>query len=95
MSNEILSAKIKELKELEQMQAELKAEIETIKDELKSVLVEQDTEELVVNANNEIHIIRFTTVLSQRFDSTQLKKKLPEVYTAYLKQVQSKRFSIA
>ena len=95
MSNEILSAKIKELKELEQMQAELKAEIETIKDELKSVLVEQDTEELVVNTNNEIHIIRFTTVLSQRFDSTQLKKKLPEVYTAYLKQVQSKRFSIA
>lgn len=95
MSNEILTAKIKELKELEQMQAELKAEIETIKDELKSVLVEQDTEELVVNANNEIHIIRFTTVLSQRFDSTQLKKKLPEVYTAYLKQVQSKRFSIA
>ena len=95
MSNEILTAKIKELKELEQMQAELKAEIETIKDELKSVLVERDTEELVVNANNEIHIIRFTTVLSQRFDSTQLKKKLPEVYTAYLKQVQSKRFSIA
>ena len=95
MSNEILTAKIKELKELEQMQAELKAEIETIKDELKSVLVEQDTEELVVNANNEIHIIRFTTVLSQRFDSTQLKKKLPEVYTAYLKQVQSKRCSIA
>lgn len=95
MSNEILTAKIKELQELEQMQAELKAEIESIKDELKSVLIERDTEELVVNANNEIHIIRFTTVLSQRFDSTRLKKKLPEVYTAYLKQVQSKRFSIA
>lgn len=95
MSNEILTAKIKELKDLEQMQTEVKAEIETIKDELKSILVEQDTEELIVNTSDEVHIIRYTTVLSQRLDSTQLKKKLPEIYTAYLKQVSSKRFSIA
>ena len=30
-----------------------------------------------------------------RFDSTTFKKKMPEIYTAYLKQVTSKRFSIA
>lgn len=90
MSTNIIEKKIAELKELEEMADELKAEIETIKDELKSVLVEQDVEELVVGTS----IIRYTTVLSQRFDSTQLKKKLPEIYTAYLKQVTSKRFSI-
>lgn len=90
MSTNTIEKKIAELKELEEMAAELKAEIETIKDELKSVLVEQDVEELVIG----ISIIRYTTVLSQRFDSTQLKKKLPEIYTAYLKQVTSKRFSI-
>ena len=90
MSTNTIEKKISELKELEEMADELKAEIETIKDELKSVLVEQDVEELVVGSS----IIRYTTVLSQRFDSTQLKKKLPEIYTAYLKQVTSKRFSI-
>lgn len=90
MSTNTIEKKIAELKELEEMADELKAEIETIKDELKSVLVEQDVEELVVGTS----IIRYTTVLSQRFDSTLLKKKLPEVYTAYLKQVTSKRFSI-
>lgn len=90
MSNEIITAKINELKELEEMAAELKTEIESIKDELKAVLVEQDVEELVVGSN----IIRYTTVLTQRFDTTQLKKKLPEIYTAYLKQTTSKRFSI-
>lgn len=90
MSTNTIEKKIAELKELEEMADELKAEIETIKDELKSVLVEQDVEELVVGKS----IIRYTTVLSQRFDSTQLKKKLPEIYTAYLKQVTSKRFSI-
>ena len=90
MSNEIITAKINELKELEEMAAELKTEIESIKDELKAVLTEQDVEELVVGSN----IIRYTTVLTQRFDTTQLKKKLPEIYTAYLKQITSKRFSI-
>ncbi len=90
MSTNTIEKKIAELKKLEEMADELKAEIETIKDELKSVLVEQDVEELVVGTS----IIRYTTVLSQRFDSTQLKKKLPEIYTAYLKQVTSKRFSI-
>jgi len=90
MSTNTIEKKIAELKELEEMADELKDEIETIKDELKSVLVEQDVEELVVGTS----IIRYTTVLSQRFDSTQLKKKLPEIYTAYLKQVTSKRFSI-
>lgn len=90
MSNEIITAKINELKELEEMAAELKTEIESIKDELKAVLAEQDVEELVVGSN----IIRYTTVLTQRFDTTQLKKKLPEIYTAYLKQTTSKRFSI-
>ena len=79
------------MKELEALAAELKAEIETIKDELKNVLVEKNVEELNVGTS----IIRYATVLSQRLDSTQLKKKLPEVYTAYLKQVTSKRFSIA
>lgn len=90
MSNEIITAKINELKELEEMAAELKTEIESIKDELKAVLTEQDVEELVVGSN----IIRYTTVLTQRFDTMQLKKKLPEIYTAYLKQTTSKRFSI-
>lgn len=86
-----LEAKIEALKDLEEFAAEIKAEIDTLKDELKAVLVEREVEELVVGKN----IIRYTTVLSQRFNSTELKKKLPEIYTAYLKQVTSKRFSVA
>ena len=89
-TNEMIT-KIEELKELEQMQTELKAMIEAIKDELKNALTEQGVEELEVGAN----IIRYTTVLSQRFDSTALKKKLPEIYGAYTKQVTSKRFTIS
>lgn len=89
-TNEMIT-KIEELKELEAMQDELKTMIESIKDELKNALTEQGVEELEVGAN----IIRYTTVLSQRFDSTALKKKLPEIYGAYTKQVTSKRFTIS
>ena len=91
MTTNEMTAKINELKELEQMQDELKTMIDSIKDELKNELTEQGVEELEVGSN----IIRYTSVLSQRFDSTALKKKLPEVYTAYLKQITSKRFSIS
>ena len=91
MTNNELTAKIAELKELEAMQDELKTMIESIEDELKNALTEQGVEELEVGAN----IIRYTTVLSQRFDSTALKKKLPEIYGAYTKQVTSKRFTIS
>lgn len=91
MTTNEMTAKIDELRELETMQAELKEMIESIKDELKAELITLDVEELEVGTN----IIRYTTVLSQRFDSTTFKKKMPEIYTAYLKQVTSKRFSIA
>ena len=91
MTTNEMTAKIDELRELETMQAELKEMIESIKDELKAELITLDVEELEVGTN----IIRYTTVLSQRFDSTTFKKKMPEIYTAYLTQVTSKRFSIA
>lgn len=38
--------------------------------------------------------IRWTSVLSQRFDSTSFKKVLPDLYKAYTKQVASRRFTI-
>ena len=51
----------------------------------------QDTEELEVGQ----YIIRWTSVLTNRFDTTTFKKVLPDVYKAYTKQITSRRFSIA
>lgn len=83
--------KITELKELEGMLHEHNAEIDSIKDSLKHELNEQHSEELIAGT----HIIRYTTVISNRFNSTEFKKVMPEVYKAYLKPVTSKRFTIA
>lgn len=89
-TNEIIT-KVNELKELEELIREATAEAEAIKDVLKQTMNEQNTEELAAGT----HIIRYTTVLSNRFDSTAFKKVMPDVYKAYTKQTMSRRFSIA
>lgn len=85
-----IEEKIGALQELEELIAEAKAEAEALKDEIKEEMLKQNTEELVVGK----HIVRWTTVLSNKFDSTAFKKALPEVYKAYTKQSVSRRFSI-
>lgn len=89
-SNEIIK-KIEVLNDLEALIEEAKAEAEAIKDDIKAEMMAQDTEELEAGQ----YIVRWSSVLAQRLDTTALKKALPEVYKAYLKQVASRRFSIA
>lgn len=91
MTKEEMIAKIETLKEYEQLLEEAKAVVESLKDELKTVLVEQNTEEMEVGT----YIIRYTSILSTRFDSTAFKKVMPDVYKAYTKQVASKRFTVS
>ena len=91
MSNIDLAKKIDELHELEELIEEAKANAEAVKDSIKAELLMRDTEELEVNGK----IIRWTSVLSQRFDTTAFKKVMPDVYKSFTKQVSSKRFSIA
>lgn len=91
MTKAELNTKIEELRELEELLNEVKAEVESIKDELKTELVEHNLEEL----DTERFIIRLTPVTSNRFNSTLFKKEHNELYKAYLKQTTSKRFSIS
>lgn len=91
MSTIEITSKIEALKEWEQLLAEAQAEAEAIKDEIKREMDARGVEELEAGT----HIIRWTSVLTQRFDSTAFKKALPEVYKAYIKQTQSRRFTIS
>ena len=90
MSTIEITSKIEALKELESLIDEAKAEAEALRDEIKQEMLNRDTEELEAGQ----YIVRWTSVLSQRFDTTAFKKVMPDVYKAYTKQVSSKRFSI-
>lgn len=91
MSTAELSSKIEALKEWEAVIDEAQAEAEAIRDEIKAEMLKLNTEELQAGA----YIVRWTSVLSQRFDTTAFKKVMPKVYKAYIKQVTSRRFTIA
>ena len=88
--NEIVS-KIEQLKEWEAILEEAQAEVEALKDSIKNEMLDKETEELIAGA----YIVRWSSVLSNRFDSTAFKREHADLYQAFTKQVTSKRFSIA
>lgn len=91
MSKIELLAKIELLNKYEAMVEEMKAQADTIRNEIKAEMEAHDLEEMVAGQ----YIIRYTSVLSNRFDSTAFKKVMPEIYKAYTKQVSSRRFTIS
>lgn len=91
MSKMELIAKVELLNEYEAMIEELKTEAEAVRDSIKAEMMERETEELIAGS----YIIRWTSVLSNRFDSTAFKKVYGELYKAFTKQSASRRFSIS
>ena len=75
MSTVELTAQIESLRALEELIEEAKAEAETLRDAIKQEMLNRDTEELAAGQ----YIVRWTSVLSQRFDSTAFKKVMPDV----------------
>ena len=84
-------AKVELLNEYEAMIEELKTEAEAVRDSIKAEMMERETEELIAGS----YIIRWTSVLSNRFDSTAFKKVYGDLYKAFTKQSASRRFSIS
>ncbi|MBE6964855.1 MAG: hypothetical protein E7441_02330 [Ruminococcaceae bacterium] len=91
MSKNELVAKIEALNEWEALMEEAKAEADTLRDSIKAEMADLDVEELEVGT----YIVRWTSVLTQRFDTTAFKKEMPDVYKNFIKQSASRRFSIA
>ena len=91
MSKIELLAKIELLNKYEAMMEELKAEADTIRNTIKAEKEAREVEELIAGQ----YIVRYTAILSNRFDSTAFKKVMPEIYKAYTKQVSSRRFTIS
>lgn len=91
MSKIELLAKIELLNKYEAMVEEMKAQADTIRNEIKAEMEARELEEMIAGQ----YVIRYTAVLSNRFDTTAFKKVMPEIYKAYTKQVSSRRFTIS
>ena len=91
MANNELLNKIEALNEWEALMEEAKAEAEALRDSIKQEMMERGTEELECGK----YIVRYQSIVSNRFDNSAFKKALPEVYAAFFKQTSSRRFSLA
>lgn len=91
MSSIEINEKIRALKEWEEVIAEAQAEAEAIKDSIKAEMSARQVEELEADT----FIVRWTSILSNRFDTTAFKKEHNDLYKQFTKQVSSRRFSIA
>ena len=91
MSKNQLVKKIEQFHERELFMEEAKEKADNLRDELKQELLLRNTEELTAGQ----YIVRWPSVLAQRFDYTSFKKVMPDIYQVYFKQAASRRFAIA
>lgn len=91
MSINEMESKVAKLLEWEALLEEAKQEAETLRDEIKMEMLSRNTEELETGR----YIVRWTSIVSNRFDATAFKKEHGEMYKLYTKQSTSKRFTIA
>ena len=91
MSTTEITTKIEALRDLEELIEEAKAEAETLREDIKAEMLNRNTEEMSVGQ----YIIRWTSVLSNRFDTTGFKKMYSDLYKEYTKQIASRRFTIS
>lgn len=91
MSRNEMVALIEAMNTYDEMAANAKEKADAIRETIKAEMMERDTEELIAGQ----YIIRWTSVLSNRFDSTAFQKVMPEIYKAYTKQTTSRRFSVS
>ena len=82
--------KIHTIKELEQQKKQIEESINDIKDEIKAYMDKNKTSELIVD----VYTVHWSESISERFDSKALKKDNEELYSEYLKETTTKRFSI-
>ena len=89
MSKKELVAMIETMNNYDDLAAKAKAD--AIRDALKEEMLRLDTEELTAGA----YIVRYTNIISNRFDSTTFKRLYGELYKDFTKPVSSRRFSIS
>ena len=88
MTERQITNRIKKLQELEAQRDALQEQIDAIKGEIQGEML--DTEILTVGD----FIIRWATVISNRLNTTAIKKELPDIYNKYITQSTSRRFTI-
>ena len=88
--NEIV-ALIETMNNYDELAAKAKAKADTIRDALKEEMMERGLEEM----ESGTYIVRYTNIISNRFDSTTFKRLYADLYKDFTKQTTSRRFTVS
>lgn len=88
MSKNQIAAKIRQLRELEELIDEAQAEADAVRDSIKSYM--GDKEEVKAGG----YRVTWRTVKGHRFDSTALKRAMPDTYAAFTRETITRRFCV-
>ena len=88
--NEMLNL-IETMNNYDELAAKVKAKADAIRDAIKAEMERQAVEEMICGQ----YIIRYTSVISNRFDSTTFKRLYADLYKDFTKPVSSRRFTIS
>lgn len=87
---DMLSA-VNQIKELEAAEKKLKKEADELRSKVKAMMCKKQLEEMEVGT----FTVRYTTVVSSRFDSRAFQKTHQSLYDQYCVASESKRFTIS
>ena len=88
--NEMISM-IETMNNYDDLAAKAKTKADAIREAIKEEMMERQVEELIAGQ----YIVRFTSVISNRFDSTTFKRLYGDLYKDFTKPVSSRRFSVS
>ena len=91
MSQNEIIALIETMNNYDELAAKAKAKADAIREAIKEEMIQRGTEELAAGA----YIIRYTSVISNRFDSTTFKRLYADLYKDFTKPVSSRRFTVS
>lgn len=86
-----LDAKVRELRELRNFEAEVKSEITAIEDEIKAAMLAQNTDTL----HGQESTVTWKTIITSRFDSAAFKLTHADLFKQYTKATTCRRLVIA
>lgn len=88
--NEIV-ALIETMNNYDELATKAKAKADAIRDALKEEMLERGLEEMEAGT----YIVRYTNIISNRFDSTTFKRLYADLYKDFTKQTTSRRFTVS
>ena len=89
MTERQMANRVKKIKELEAQASEINKQIDALKAEIQAEMQEQEHLQACE------FIINWAKVITNRLDTARIKKELPDIYNKYIKETQSRRFSIS